>query len=242
MNVVVSRLSRTEPPLGREVVEYMLDHDSHMWSMRKSKANFFRLLNVLSGPVGFGRFLELMRNWQKPFFSAFFVAGFLFLIVYPKLIVPLVLVFMAIVGIWRFKSRPRHPCFMDTNLSHAESVYTDELDEEFDSFPMSRSAEIIRMRYDRLRSVAGRIQTVVGDVATQGERFQALLSWRDPRATFLFVIFCLIAAGVFYAVPIKVVVVLVGLYALRPPKFRSKLPSQPLNFFRRLPTRADSLL
>ena len=43
MNVVASRLGRAEPPLGRDVVEYMLDHDSHMWSMRKSKANFFRL-------------------------------------------------------------------------------------------------------------------------------------------------------------------------------------------------------
>ncbi|KAK9944940.1 hypothetical protein M0R45_010480 [Rubus argutus] len=242
MNVVASRLSRTEPPLGREVVEYMLDHDSHMWSMRRSKANFFRLVNVLSGLVAFGRFVELMRSWQKPICSALFVATFLLLVAFPELIVPMILLHMAFVGIWRFRSRPRHPCFMDTTLSHAESVYADELDEEFDSFPTSRSAEIVRMRYDRLRSVAGRIQTVVGDVATQGERFQALLSWRDPRATFLFVIFCFIAAVVFYAVPIRVVVVLVGLYALRPPRFRSKLPSQPLSFFRRLPTRADSLL
>ncbi|KAL6214453.1 hypothetical protein ACLB2K_013887 [Fragaria x ananassa] len=242
MNVVASRLSRTEPPLGREVVEYMLDHDSHMWSMRRSKANFFRLVNVLSGPVAFGRFVELMRSWQKPICSALFVATFLLLVAFPELIAPMILLHMAFVGMWRFKSRPRHPCFMDTNLSHAESVYADELDEEFDSFPTSRSAEVVRMRYDRLRSVAGRIQTVVGDVATQGERFQALLSWRDPRATFLFVIFCLIAAVVFYAVPIRVVVVLVGLYVLRPPRFRSKLPSPPLSFFRRLPTRADSLL
>ncbi|KAI4343254.1 hypothetical protein MLD38_027782 [Melastoma candidum] len=49
------------------------------------------------------------------------------------------------------------------------------------------------MRYDNLRSVAGRIQTVVGDVVMQGERIQALLSWRDPRATATFIIFCLIS-------------------------------------------------
>ncbi|KAK8563573.1 hypothetical protein V6N12_035719 [Hibiscus sabdariffa] len=83
---------------------------------------------------------------------------------------------------------------MDTRLSHVESVYTDKLDEEFDSFPTSQSADIVKMRYGRLRSVAGRIQTVVGDMETQGERFQALLSWRDPRATFLSVIFFLFAA------------------------------------------------
>ncbi|KAM2467049.1 hypothetical protein PS1_008896 [Malus domestica] len=40
-------------------------------------------------------------------------------------------------------------------------------------------------RYDRLRSIAGRFQTVVGDLATRGERLQSLLSWRDPRGAFL---------------------------------------------------------
>ncbi|XP_062148197.1 multiple C2 domain and transmembrane region protein 10 [Alnus glutinosa] len=242
MNVAASRLSRTEPPLGREVVEYMLDHDSHMWSMRRSKANFFRLMNVVSGLVAMVRWVESMRNWNKPVYSTLFVVFFLVLVMLPELIIPTILLYMAFLGLWRYRSRPRHPPHMDTRLSHAESVYPDELDEEFDSFPTTRSAEVIRMRYDRLRSVAGRIQTVVGDLATQGERFQQLLSWRDPRATFLFVFFCLIAAVGFYAVPIRVVVALWGLYVLRPPRFRSKMPSPALNFFRRLPTSADSLL
>ncbi|OMO90524.1 C2 calcium-dependent membrane targeting [Corchorus capsularis] len=242
MNVVSSRLSRAEPPLGREVVEYMLDHDSHMWSMRRSKANFFRLMNVISGIVAMSRWVECMRNWTKPVYSSLFVATFLLLVALPELIIPAMLLCMAIMGLWRYRFRPRYPPHMDTRLSHAESVYPDELDEEFDSFPTSRSAEVVRMRYDRLRSVAGRIQTVVGDMATQGERFQALLSWRDPRATFLFVIFCLFAAVGFYTVPLRVVVALWGLYALRPPRFRSKLPSRALSFFRRLPTKADSLL
>ncbi|KAJ7977138.1 Multiple C2 and transmembrane domain-containing protein 1 [Quillaja saponaria] len=242
MNVVASRLSRAEPPLGREVVEYMLDHDSHLWSMRRSKANFFRLMNVLSGLVAMARWLESIRNWQKPVYSALFLVIFLMLVTFPELIIPAILLQMASVGLWRYRSRPRHPSHMDTRLSHAGSVYPDELDEEFDSFPTSRSAEIVRMRYDRLRSVAGRIQTVVGDMATQGERFQALLSWRDPRATFLYVLFCLIAAVGFYVVPIRIVLALWGLYALRPPRFRTKLPSPALSFFRRLPTKADSLL
>ncbi|GLT67573.1 hypothetical protein SLA2020_398700 [Shorea laevis] len=242
LNVVVSRLSRAEPPLGREVVEYMLDHDSHMWSMRRSKANFFRLMNVISGAVALNRWVDSIRNWNKPVYSALFVVVFLLLVAFPELIIPAILVYMAFVGLWRYRSRPRQPPHMDTRLSHAESVYPDELDEEFDSFPTSRSADLVRMRYDRLRSVAGRIQTVVGDMATQGERFQALLSWRDPRATFLFVIFCLFAAVGFYAVPLRVVVALWGLYALRPPRFRNKVPPRALSFFRRLPTKADSLL
>lgn len=160
----------------------------------------------------------------------------------PELVIPAVLLYLSLLGLWRYRSRSRHPPHMDIRLSQADSVFPDELDEEFDSFPTSRGADIVRIRYDRLRSVAGRIQTVVGDMATQGERFQALISWRDPRATFLFVIFCLFAAIGFYAVPVRVVFALWGVYVLRPPRFRSKLPSPALSFFRRLPSKADTLL
>jgi hypothetical protein len=149
---------------------------------------------------------------------------------------------MFLIGIWNFRFRPRHPPHMDTRLSHAEAVHPDELDEEFDTFPTSKGVDIVRMRYDRLRSVAGRIQTVVGDMATQGERLQSLLSWRDPRATTIFVSFCLLAAIVLYVTPVQVIVVLAGLYQMRHPKFRRSLPSVHINFFRRLSARTDSML
>ncbi|XP_019161371.1 PREDICTED: FT-interacting protein 1 [Ipomoea nil] len=242
MNVVAGRMSRAEPPLGREVVEYMLDHDSHMWSMRKSKANFFRLRGILAWGFNISRLLESLRNWNKPVNSTLFLITFFVLVIIPELIIPFVFLTMAVTGVWRYRSRPRLPPHMDTRLSYAENVHPDELDEEFDSFPSSRNAEVVRLRYDRLRSVAGRIQTVVGDMATQGERFQSLLSWRDPRATFLFVMFCFVAAFGFYMVPIRLVVALWGIYLLRPPKFRNRLPSPTVSFFKRLPTRADSLL
>ncbi|KAG9137684.1 hypothetical protein Leryth_011414 [Lithospermum erythrorhizon] len=241
-NEIGSRLGRAEPPLGREVIEYMLDHDTHMWSMRKSKANFFRLTSVLSWFVVMTRFLEILRNWHRPIFSTLFLIVFLILVLVPEIIIPSILLTFSIVGLWTYRSRPRQPPHMDTRLSYAEAVLPDELDEEFDTFPTSRNPDIVRIRYDRLRSVAGRIQTVVGDMATQGERFQALLSWRDPRATFLFIIFCIVAAFVFYLVPVRWIVAFCGLYYLRPPKFRSKLPSPTVSFLKRLPTRADSML
>ncbi|WOL01790.1 anthranilate phosphoribosyltransferase-like protein [Canna indica] len=102
--------------------------------------------------------------------------------------------------------------------------------------------DLVRMRYDRLRSVVGRIQTVVGDMATQAERFQSLLSWRDPRATSLSVLFYLVATVVLYVMSFQVVGLLVGLYMLRHPRFRSKQPSMPSNFFKRLPSRSESML
>ncbi|KAJ8497210.1 hypothetical protein OPV22_007762 [Ensete ventricosum] len=240
--IVSMRLSRAEPPLRKEVVEYMLDVDSHMWSMRKSKANFFRIMGVLSPLVTVGKWFDQICHWKNPLTTILIHVLFVILILYPELILPTIFLYLFLIGVWYFRWRPRQPPYMDTRLSHADTAHPDELDEEFDTFPTSRPPDIVRMRYDRLRSVAGRIQTVVGDLATQGERLQSLLSWRDPRATALFVTFCLVAAVVLYVTPFRVVAFLAGLYVLRHPRFRHKLPSVPLNFFRRLPARTDSML
>ncbi|MBA0694252.1 hypothetical protein Goari_004568 [Gossypium aridum] len=242
MQIVSVRLSRAEPPLRKEVVEYMLDVDSHMWSMRRSKANFFRIMGVLSGLIAVGKWFDQICNWRNPITTILIHILFIILVLYPELILPTVFLYLFLIGIWNYRWRPLHPPHMDTRLSHANAAHPDELDEEFDTFPTSRPSDIVRMRYDRLRSIGGRVQTVIGDLATQGERLQSLLSWRDPRATTLFVTFCLIAAIVLYVTPFQVVALLIGLYALRHPRFRHKLPSVPLNFFRRLPARSDSML
>ncbi|KAK9274012.1 hypothetical protein L1049_018826 [Liquidambar formosana] len=242
VNIVAARLSRAEPPLRKEVVEYMSDVNSHLWSMRRSKANFFRLMSVFSGLFAVGKWFGEVCMWKNPITTVLVHVLFVMLVCYPELILPTVFLYMFLIGIWNFRSRPRYPPHMNTRISYAEAVHPDELDEEFDSFPTTRSPELVRLRYDRLRSVAGRIQTVVGDVATQGERIQALLSWRDPRATTLFVLFCLIAAIVLYVTPFQVLVLLAGFFVMRHPRFRHRLPSAPLNFFRRLPARTDSML
>ncbi|URD73628.1 Multiple C2 and transmembrane domain-containing protein [Musa troglodytarum] len=132
MNIVAARLGRAEPPLRKEVVEYMLDVESHMWSMRRCKANFFRIMSLLSGLISMFKWFSDVRQWKNP-------------------------------------------------LSWAEAVHPDELDEEFDTFPTSKPHDVVH----------------------------ALVA---------------------------------GLYMLRHPRFRSKLPSVPINFFRRLPSRIDSML
>ncbi|RLN11883.1 hypothetical protein C2845_PM09G18560 [Panicum miliaceum] len=242
MGIVAVRLGRAEPPLRREVVEYMLDVESHMWSMRRSKANFFRAVSLFSGLAAAARWFGDVCQWKNVATTALVHVLLLILVWYPELILPTVFLYMFLTGLWNYRRRPRHPPHMDTKLSWAEAAHPDELDEEFDTFPTSRPQDVVYMRYDRLRSVAGRIQTVVGDMATQGERLQSLLSWRDPRATCLFVLFCLLAAVVLYVTPFRVVALVAGLYVLRHPRFRSKLPAVPSNFFRRLPSRADSML
>uniref|UniRef100_M8AYS9 C2 domain-containing protein n=1 Tax=Aegilops tauschii TaxID=37682 RepID=M8AYS9_AEGTA len=75
-----------------------------------------------------------------------------------------------------------------------------------------------------------------------GERAQSLLSWRDPRATAIFITMSLIVAVVLYITPFQVVAVVFGLFMLRHPRFRSKQPSVPFNFYKRLPAKGDMLL
>ncbi|KAL0913559.1 hypothetical protein M5K25_017024 [Dendrobium thyrsiflorum] len=242
VQIVAARLSRMEPPLRKEVVEYMSDVDSHLWSMRRSKANFFRLMSVFSGFFAVGKWFGDVCTWKNPITTVLVHILFIMLVCFPELILPTMFLYMFLIGVWNYRYRPRYPPHMNTKISHAEAVHPDELDEEFDTFPTTRSPELVRMRYDRLRSVAGRIQTVVGDIATQGERIQALLSWRDPRATAIFVLFCLISALVLYVTPFQVLAVLAGFYVMRHPRFRHRMPAAPVNFFRRLPARTDSML
>lgn len=242
VNIVAARLGRAEPPLRREVVEYMTDAHSHLWSMRRSKANFFRLMSVFNGLFAVAKWFGEVCMWKNPITTVLVHVLYLMLVCFPELILPTVFLYMFLIGLWNYRYRPKYPPHMNTRISYADAVNPDELDEEFDTFPTSRGQDMIRMRYDRLRSVAGRIQTVVGDIATQGERIQALLSWRDPRATTIFVLFCLVAATVLYATPFQVLAAAAGFYMMRHPRFRHKLPSAPLNFFRRLPARTDSML
>ncbi|XVF56037.1 hypothetical protein PTKIN_Ptkin06aG0084700 [Pterospermum kingtungense] len=138
--------------LRKEVVEYMLDVDSHMWSMRRSKANFFRIVSLFSGAIAMSKWLGEVCHWKNPVTTILVHVLFFILICYPELILPTIFLYMFLIGIWNYRLRQRHPPHMDTLL--------------------------------RLPAYSG--------------------------------------------------------YAIL--RFRSKLPSVPNNFFRRLPSRADSML
>ncbi|CAH8371332.1 unnamed protein product [Eruca vesicaria subsp. sativa] len=242
LNIIVARLGRSEPPLRREVVEYMTDAKTHLFSMRRSKANFYRFTAVFSGVMSMWKWMGEVCSWRTPVTTALVHVLYTMLVMFPEMILPTVFLYMAVIGLWNYRFKPRFPPHMDTKLSYAESVNADELDEEFDIFPTIKAPDIVKMRYDRLRIVAGKIQTVVGDIAAQGERVQALLSWRDPRATAIFVTFCFIIAMILYITPFKLFALLSGYYFMRHPKLRHRIPSAPLNFFRRLPAMTDSML
>lgn len=240
--LITQRLTRSEPPLRSEVVRYMLDTHSTRWSIRRSKANWYRIFSVLNGIIVVSKWLDGICHWHNTLTTILVHILFIILVCYPELILPTLFLYMFLIGAWHFRFRPRSPPHMDVRISYADGARYDELDEEFDNIPTTRPPEVVRQRYDRLRSLAYYIQMALGDIASQGERFQALLSWRDPRATTIFITFCLIAAIVLYVAPIRVVILFLGLYYLRHPRFRELKPPILFNFFRRLPSLSDRVL
>ncbi|KAG6658700.1 FT-interacting protein 7 [Carya illinoinensis] len=243
MRIVTTRLARSEPALGEEVVQFMLDSDNHVWSVRRSKANWFRVVGCLTRAATLARWLDGIRTWVHVPTTVLVHVLLVAIVLCPYLLLPTVFLYAFLIIVLSFRYRQRVPPNVDPRLSHVESVSLDELDEEFDGFPTTRSADqVLRNRYDRLRALAGRAQTLLGDMAAQGERLEALFSWRDPRATGMFAVFCLFASLLFYAVPFKVFVLGSGFYYLRHPRFRDDMPSLPTNFFRRLPSLSDQVL
>lgn len=242
MKIVTARLARSEPALGPEVVQFMLDSDNHVWSMRRSKANWFRLVGCLSRAATFVRWLDGIRTWVHPPTTIVVHVLLIAIVLCPHLILPTICMYAFLIIALRYRYRQRMSITMDGRLSYVDAVGSDELDEEFDGFPSSRSPDQVRVRYDRLRALAGRAQTLLGDVAAQGERLEALFNWRDPRATGIFVVVCLIASVMFYIIPFKGFVLGAGFYYLRHPRFRDDMPSVPVSFFKRLPPLSDQIL
>ncbi|CAK9180252.1 unnamed protein product [Ilex paraguariensis] len=240
--IVAARLARSEPALGQYVVHFMLDSDTHMWSLRRSKANWFRVVGCLSRVATFARWLDGIRMWVHPPTTILVHLLLVAIVLCPHLVLPTISMYAFLVITLRFRYRQWVPISMDPRLSYVDKVGLDELDEEFDEFPTTRSPDQVFIRYDRLRALAGRAQTLLGDVAAQGERLEALFNWRDPRATGMFCIVCLFASLVFYVVPFKVFVLGSGFFYLRHPRFRDNMPSVPINFFRRLPPLSDQIL
>ncbi|WOL05057.1 protein QUIRKY [Canna indica] len=242
MRLVAARLTRSEPPLGPEVVHHMLDTDAHTWSVRRSRANWARVVGALSRAATAARWAHGVCTWAHPTTTVLVHVLLAAAVLCPQVILPTAAIYLFLVLIWRYRARPRGPAGMDPRLSQVDAVGPDELDEEFDVFPSSRPADVVRQRYDRLRALAGRAQTLLGDVAAQGERMEALLGWRDPRATGIFAGFCLLSSIVLYMVPFRVLVLMAGFYYLRHPRFRGDMPSFGFNFFRRLPPMSDRIL
>ncbi|XP_071739076.1 FT-interacting protein 7-like [Rutidosis leptorrhynchoides] len=177
MKIVAACLSKANPPIKNEIVEYLLDDEYSIWNL------------------------------------------------------------MLEIGL-----RPTNPPLLDARLSHAETIDPEDPSEEFDTFPTSQPIGTVKRRYDRLRSIAGRYQTMAADIATVSEKLKAILICKDLRATLIFTLIAFICVVFIYMASFKVVATLFGFYLFRPPRFRSKQTRLLLNLFSKLPSNMDVMI
>ncbi|MBA0788197.1 hypothetical protein Gotri_026378, partial [Gossypium trilobum] len=240
---VYDLLSRNEPPLRQEVVGYMLDRGSQMWSLRKAKSNFQRVFATFKWFSNARQWFDEIRKWNNSAATVLVMAIYCIIVFKPDLILPTMTLYSIQVMILQWRKRSRRPTHIDVNLLIAGSMTAYELDEEFDTFSSSRQFDVLGMRYDRLRSIAGRVVTVISDTATQVERFHSLLNWRNPRITVMFLVCCLVGSFMLcYLISLKVLLIFGGFYVMRPPFLGKDVLNATHNFFSRLPTKADYML
>jgi len=241
--IISTSLSKAEPALREEVVSYMLDMRSDMWSMRKGIANYNRIMSLISYFFAFWKWLEDIRQWKNPIETVLFHIFCLCVLLYPEPMIPLVSFYLFKIGLdnYNFKKH-EHPCHIDATLSGADTTNSDDLEEELDFFPTQIGGEVLRRRYDRLRVIGRNGQKRVDQLATILEKLQSLITWRDPRATRIFLVFCVVCLPITYFVPLKVIIFPCIFIYLRHPRFRSNTPWSAQNIFRRLPSKQAFIL
>lgn len=211
------------------------------YSRRRAQVACARLRDVLAPVDALGRWLQGVREWKHPPTTVLVVVVFLTLTWMPELILPTFFLYLVAVGLWNFRGRPTGPAPME---HYADGVDPGMLGEDFDAGPASGTPpDLLEWRYRRLREAATSVQVFVGGVASQGERVQALLEWRDGRASAVAVVAAAALASVTYAVPFRALVAAAGLYVTRHPRLRrTGRPSALMCFFRRLPSNAEVML
>lgn len=242
-HIISMSLSKAEPALGKEVVSYMLDMRSDMWSMRKGIANYNRIMSLISYFVAFWKWLEDIKQWKNPIETLFFHCFCFLVLFYPEPMIPLLSFYLFKIGFdnYNFK-KPENPCHIDATLSGADTTNSDDLEEELDLFPTQIGGEHLRRRYDRLRVIGRNAQRRVDQLATFLEKLQSLCSWRDSRATLMFLALCVVGFLVTIFIPFKAIIVPCILFYLRHPRYRSNKPSSAENVFWRLPSKQAFIL
>ena len=148
METVVGHLSRSEPPLRQEIIQFMLDAKSHGFSMWKVRANWYRIINVATTVIVAVKWVDDTRSWRN-LTSTILVHTLLVILSHHSNS----FILRFVTSAWNYKFRSRGLLLhFDSKLSMFDTVEMDELDEEFDGMPSTRSPEVVQMRYDKLRA------------------------------------------------------------------------------------------
>ncbi|VFQ78750.1 unnamed protein product [Cuscuta campestris] len=232
--LVAEHLSKNDPPLGKAVVEDMHGDYEPSFSYRRYETHRRRLLRAASGFFFLRDSVMRAVTFVIPARSiCFFSLLFILLNFFPHLI-PHIIIFSffvpGLVNLFRYPKQP--PKINPLLLDVAQNVSPTCIDEEADTTPSSRPPEAIKFRHEELSKVVRGAEKSIGRVATSVVKARALLWWWDPRASGVFVAFCVAAAAASYLTGPLVscglaAVVFVPLHVL---EIRRRIPS-PLSCF-----------
>lgn len=105
IRIMSARLARSEPPLGPEVVQYMLDADAQAWSICRSKVNWFRLVACLSWNAATARWLHIVRTWQHPSTTVLVHLLLAAVVFCPDLLLLTACMYLFLYVAWRYRGR-----------------------------------------------------------------------------------------------------------------------------------------
>ncbi|KAG2489818.1 hypothetical protein HYH03_011767 [Edaphochlamys debaryana] len=105
--------------------------------------------------------------------------------------------------------------------------------------PVGTVAEFKR-KFGELVELALMLQNLFDDVASILERLQAVLSFQDVTATWLFIAGCVLLVGLVAALGFPTFLFLGLLWQVRPPALRDALPAPPVSYFLKLPCKSTA--
>ncbi|GBG66883.1 hypothetical protein CBR_g72638 [Chara braunii] len=257
MKLVASRLARGSPALRDEVVYHMLDSDEQKFTFRRMKANAFRIQAFFQGDsLGpLKKFMDEVRSWRNLPLTLGTHSAYVFVLYYMKFCVISSLIFCLFSVLLRYRFRTGVLPPMDSKLSVVEDTMPDDedIEEEVDSDTAPeqelavlqnpyKNYKILKSRYELLLDYALLIQSWLGTIASIFEKFSAIMTWQDPRGTFLFLIQLTVLILLMYYLSIKLLLTAAGFYFIRHPRLRNPLPPPPVNLMTKFPSLADRML
>jgi len=100
----------------------------------------------------------------------------------------------------------------------------------------------MRAQYEALMRFMLMIQNILDSLATSAERLHALLTWQDPTASVLAVVFFVAAGLCASMMGLPALMAAMVLIDMRPPPLRDPFPVPTENLMRALPSRADHMM
>lgn len=231
--VVLRWLENSNPAIPATLAMGLLDTEKENFAMSRAQVNILRIRLALSSLGKFKKWLSHIESWEKPWESAATCAGAVFLATQPSIMIPILLVWLIFSTLANRPANAGLPLPMQHDPPGIESENT-ELEVS--------SAIDIRAKLEKLSRMALMVQNLLDSLASSLERFGAMIRWKDPIATAIFMLVLVVVSLVIYILGLGWTLAVVFLVLLRPPALRTVTPAAPASFIGKFPNRADRIM